>query len=143
MHDMLRKGCLMAALLFFAPAVWAAEDRFPRANLVGCAKAVDGLGDTLRAPMQNHCLSLAIAKCEAPDSGPAQACFSDLERGLASYGAQLEAVVDVDVPRAASDTLCALRFSNDTDRARCALVAEFGHFRDLLNAAQAAKVDLP
>ncbi|MEX0369051.1 MAG: hypothetical protein AB3N09_00365, partial [Tateyamaria sp.] len=137
------KGCLTAALLCSVDPLQAQTPRFARANLVGCAKAVDTLGVTLRAPMQTHCLVLAIAGCEAPDSGPAARCFRDLEGAVQRYAAQLEPLLEMDVPRDATDTLCTVRHSSATNRARCSLVAEFGHLRDLLNAAQAAGVDLP
>lgn len=133
----------MAAPLLFAPAVAAQEPPFPRANIVGCAKSVDGLGDTLRVPMQSHCLTLAIAKCEAPDSGPAQVCFSDLEAAMSRYAAQLEPLLDTEVPRDASSTLCSARFSSDTNRARCTAMAEFGHLRDLFDEARGAGLVLP
>lgn len=132
----------MAALLLLSAPV-SADDPYPRANLVGCAKAVDGLGDQLRAPMQLQCLELAIALCEGPESGPALGCFDDLVNGMRSYGATIEALVDADPPRAASETLCASRFTEDVNRARCRVVAEYGHLRDLFDAAQAAGADLP
>ena len=138
-----RKGCLVAALLLLPPLAWAQEASFPRANIVGCAKAVDGLGDRLRAPMQMRCLELAIATCEGPESGPALRCFVDLLRGMQSYATTVEELVNTVPPRAASETLCASRFGEETNRARCRVVAEFGHLRDLFDAAQEAAVDLP
>lgn len=114
-----------------------------RANIVGCAKAVNGLGDDLRAPMQSHCLALAIARCERPDSGPAGKCFADLTDVMQRYADQLAPILDTEIPRAASDTLCAARYSADINRSRCTLVAEFGHLRDLFTAAKAARVELP
>ncbi|WP_299549162.1 hypothetical protein [uncultured Tateyamaria sp.] len=133
----------MAALLHFPGNPRAEDVQYQRANIVGCAKAVNSLGDTLRAPMQSHCLALAIAKCEGPDSGPAQSCFDDLTLTMQRYAEQLEPLLEIEVPRDASDTLCAARYSVDTNRARCTLVAEFGHLRALFNIANAAGVTLP
>ncbi|MEL7132883.1 MAG: hypothetical protein AAGK77_10760 [Pseudomonadota bacterium] len=116
---------------------------YPRANIVGCAKAVNELGDLLRAPMQLHCLDLAISVCEGPESGPASQCFGDLVQGLQSYAVTVEELVDAVPPRAASETLCASRFVEETNRARCRVVAEFGHLRDLFNVAKATGIALP
>ncbi|WP_299041258.1 hypothetical protein [uncultured Tateyamaria sp.] len=143
MRTPVRNGCLVAALLCVSGGVQADESRVLRANIVGCVKAVDGLGDDLRAPMQSHCLALAIARCERADSGPAARCFSDLTDTMQRYADALATMLDTDIPRAASDTLCTARHSSDTNRTRCVLVAEFGHLRDLFNAAKAARLDLP
>ncbi len=140
----LSKGCLLAALLLFPCSLFAEDIQFQRANIVGCAKAVDGLGDALRAPMQTHCLSLAIARCEGSESGPAQACFNDLTMVMQRYSELLEPLLDkAAVQRGASNTLCIARYSEDTNLARCVLVAEFGHLRELFDGARSAGVSLP
>lgn len=137
------KGCLLAALLLFPCSLLAEDIQFQRVNIVGCAKAVDGLGDALRAPMQTHCLSLAIARCEGSESGPVQACFNDLTMVMQRYAELLEPLLDTTVQREASGMLCGARFSEDTNRTRCVLVAEFGHLRELFDDARTAGVALP
>ncbi len=140
--ETLTKGCLMAALLVFAGGVHGQSTPLVRADIVGCAIAVDTLDDAMRAPMQSQCLTLAIALCEGPESGPAVTCFRDLSEALQTGATELEERLRVDTPRDASNTLCMARYSADVDRARCAVVAEFGHLRDLFNAARAAGVRL-
>lgn len=141
--EALTRGCLLVALLIFAGGVQAQQTLPARADIVGCAKAVDVLDGTMRAPMQNKCLVMAIALCEGPESGPALACFQDLASALRADAMQLEDRLSVASPRDASNTLCRARYAAGINRTRCTVVAEFGHLRDLFNTARAEGVQLP
>ncbi|WP_299602969.1 hypothetical protein [uncultured Tateyamaria sp.] len=59
------------------------------------------------------------------------------------YAELLEPLLDAAVQRGASNTLCIARYSEDTNLARCMLVAEFGHLRELFDGARSAGVSLP
>lgn len=145
-----------AASLLAAPDARAA-DAAP--DIVACLRAVDALDPDLRGPMQSQCFVVSLARCEAPPTGPAEACFSHLtDRMSAALGAGRDALPDptelsaadeaayrravARIARLADDmTPCDRRV--DLSAARCVAMRQFAALRDVFLAARLAGLTVP
>jgi len=158
---MVVRGCLRVAPFLFPVAVLAQTESPPRADIIACVKAVDGLEDTMRYKMQSHCFVIAGNYCEAPLSGPNLTCLGDLSEDMRAYveGSRplLPATIDNKGLRAASYkraierlgadrsevARCEIEYSKTFDRAICLSAARYGRVLDLFNAARSAGIELP
>lgn len=155
------KGCLMVALLLFGGPSAAQSDPLPRADIVSCVRAVDGLDVIMRAKMQSHCLVIASNHCEAPASGPILRCLSDLTQAMNAFVVQSRVHLPSSIeaqgfrPRAYRATLerldaqtdpqtqCATQHSRAFNQTICESVAAFGRLTDIFLAARYAGIELP